>query len=418
VAEERAARYREVFAVGAFRAVWCARLLSTAGDQVARVALSVLVLERTRSVALAALSFALSFLPALFGSLLAGLADRYPWRSVSVWCDVVRAVLMGLMAVPVVPLPVTFVLLFATQLLASPSNAAQGALLADVLPGDLLVVGQSARSIVDQVAQIGGFAFSGVLTAVLTPNGALAVNAASFVASAVLVRAGVPGGGRSAGPAGGAAGGGLSLWASTRRGARLVWSDRRLRALVGLVWMIGLPVAAEGLAVPYAQSGRFGTAAAGWLLAATPAGAVLGAAVLGRVPPGWRERLLGPLAAASGLPLAAASLRPGLVVSCVLFGLSGVGAAYMVVAPALFIQATPAEGRGQAIGLMSSGAVAAQGVCIALAGVLAGELGAAAALGVAGVAAAAAGVLLGAYWRGVRRAVPASETEGDAVPVG
>jgi MFS family permease len=72
VVEQRAARYRDVFANQAFQAVWCARLLSTAGDQIARVALSVLVLDRTRSVVLAALAFALSFLPALFGSLLAG----------------------------------------------------------------------------------------------------------------------------------------------------------------------------------------------------------------------------------------------------------------------------------------------------------------------------------------------------------
>jgi hypothetical protein len=34
------------------------RLLSTAGDQIARVALPVLVLDRTRSVVLAALAFA------------------------------------------------------------------------------------------------------------------------------------------------------------------------------------------------------------------------------------------------------------------------------------------------------------------------------------------------------------------------
>jgi MFS family permease len=390
----RVARYRDVFANGEFRSLWLAELISTAGDQIARIALSLLVFGSTRSAALAALTFAFSMLPALFGPLLAGLADRYPRRNVMVAADVTRAVPMAVMAIPGVPLPILFVLLFATQLLASPSNAARGALLADVLPGDQLTLGQGARGIVDQIGQVGGFVFGGVLTVVLSAYGALGVNAASFVVSALLVGLGV-----RARPSAADGTDHISLWESTRRGARLVWANRKLRVLVGLIWMIGLPVAAEGLAVPYLSTIDSDPAAAGWLLASNPLGAIVGAFLITKLAPGLRLRLMGPLAAASGLPLVICVAQPGLVVSCLMFALSGAAAAYMVVAPPAFIQATPVAERGQAIGLMSSGAIAAQGVAVALGGVLADRVSSAGALGIAGIATIVVGTALTVAWR-------------------
>ena len=41
--------FRDVFAVAEFRALWLAQILSVAGDQLARVALTVLVYNRTAS---------------------------------------------------------------------------------------------------------------------------------------------------------------------------------------------------------------------------------------------------------------------------------------------------------------------------------------------------------------------------------
>ena len=40
---------RDVFGVAEFRALWAGQLLSVTGDQLAKVALTVLVYERTRS---------------------------------------------------------------------------------------------------------------------------------------------------------------------------------------------------------------------------------------------------------------------------------------------------------------------------------------------------------------------------------
>ncbi|NUS63040.1 MAG: MFS transporter, partial [Saccharothrix sp.] len=126
--------FRAVFAVPEFRVLWSAAVLSTVGDQLARVALSVLVFQRTGSAAWTALTYALTMLPALVsGVLLTGLADRYPRRTVMVVADAVRAVLLAVMAVPGVPLPVVAALLVVAQLAEPPFAAAQGALLPSVL---------------------------------------------------------------------------------------------------------------------------------------------------------------------------------------------------------------------------------------------------------------------------------------------
>ena len=86
-----AARFGDVFAVAEFRALWLAQLLSVTGDQLARVALTVLVYDRTRSAMLAAVTFAASIVPAFVGGLaLGGLADRLPRRAVMITADLVR----------------------------------------------------------------------------------------------------------------------------------------------------------------------------------------------------------------------------------------------------------------------------------------------------------------------------------------
>jgi len=86
--EDRQATVGEVFAIPEFRALWFARCLSLIGDQLARVALAILAFDQTGSPALTALTYALTYLPAVVsGPLLSGLADRYPRRAVMIAAD-------------------------------------------------------------------------------------------------------------------------------------------------------------------------------------------------------------------------------------------------------------------------------------------------------------------------------------------
>lgn len=371
--------FRSVLAIGEFRALFTAELLSKCGDQLARVSLSVLVYQRTQSAALTGLSYALTYLPVLLGGvLLGGLADRWPRRDLLVLVDICRAALTALMAVPGMPLPLLAALLAAMTLLSGPHTAAFLASLADVLPGEKYPVGQALRIATNQSAQIAGFGLGGAVVALLGPETGLAVNAATFAASAVLTGFGLR----------------HRLAPRDKRGKpgrangfALIWRDRRVRSLIALSWLTGFYVAPEGLAAPYAAEIGAGTAAVGLIMAADPIGSAVGALVFGRwTPPGLRSRAVGVLAVLAGLPLLACALRPGLAVSLLLFAVGGVLAAgYQLEVGVELVRLVPDAQRGQVLGVYYAGHATTQGLGVLAAGAMAAVIGPSATIAVAGL---------------------------------
>jgi MFS family permease len=400
VASERVT-FGDVLRVREFRILWLADAQSMAGDQLARVALSVLVFDRTGSSALTALTYALTFLPALLGgALLSGLADRLPRRRVMIVCDLIRAVLLALMALPGLGLPVLAVLLVLAVLVGSPFGAAESALVPQILDGEQYVVGTGLRTITGQLAQLAGFAGGGLVIAEISARGGLALDAATFALSAALITIGVrprpATGPRSADKGDGE---GLSYAQSIAAGARLVATDPRLRTLLGLAWLAGLYVVPEAVAAPYALDLDGGPRAVGLLMASIPTGTALGTYLFVRfVAPERRALWIGPLAAGVGVPLVLCAFAPDLRWSLLLWGASGLFAAYQIQVIAEFVQAVPDEQRGQAIGIASSGLLAVQGIGVLLGGVAAGVWGAPAAVAIAGGLEALCAVGLGVSW--------------------
>ncbi|HEX2075756.1 MAG TPA: MFS transporter [Geodermatophilus sp.] len=175
-----------MFAEREFRPLFGSFLLSTVGDELARVALTVLVYQRTSSPLLSAITFGISYLPWLLGGpLLSTVADRLPRHRVLIAADVARAVLVAGMAIPGTPLPVLLVLMLLVALCAPPFEAARSALMADVLEGDRYAVATSLSNVGTQVAQVVGFVLAGALVALLSPSSVLLVDAATFVLSAL-----------------------------------------------------------------------------------------------------------------------------------------------------------------------------------------------------------------------------------------
>jgi len=361
--------YRAVLRVREFRALLFADGLNTLGDQVARIAVALLVLERSGSAFAASATYACSYLTWLVGGpLLSALPDRYPRRRLMIGCDLARMVLVACLAVPGVSLWVVFAVLTLVGLLSPPAEAARSALLADVLEGEEYVVGNALSGAVGQAGQVGGFVAGGALVALLGVQAALLLDAATFAVSALLLLAGV----RERVVTRSAGAEHSSALQEAAAGLRLVLQRPRLRAL--LCWGLlssGTGIAAEGLAVSISDQYGGGALWAGVLTAAIPAGFLLGSSVLLRVPAESRERLFPALVVLSCVPLLATPLVEDLRVITALWLLAGCGGALQVVANSAFVQAVPAHLRGRAFGVAGTTMMVLQGALLLGAGALA-----------------------------------------------
>ncbi|HET9143251.1 MFS transporter [Actinophytocola sp.] len=360
-----------VLAVTEFRALWIAEAQSIAGDQLAKVALVILVYARTQSAWIAAAVYALTFLPALAGGLgLTQLADRFPRRSLMVACTLTQAVLVGLMAIPGMHIAVLCGLVVLVQLLQSPALAAQNAATREIFTDDgMYLRSQDIRGMTTNILMLVGLVGGGVLVVGIGPSWALAVDAVTFLASAVLIARYVrnrPVAGR-----------GTDGWFDA---AKWVFRDHRLRVLLTMAWLVGLVVVPEGLAAPLAVELGASNAAVGWLLAADPMGFVIGAFVLSRyVGPQARVRVMGVLAVGASAMLVLFALQPSLPAVLVLLAIAGALGAYQITVSATFNTLVPNAIRGGAIGVASTGLRVAQGVGVALGGAVATLIGSASA---------------------------------------
>jgi predicted MFS family arabinose efflux permease len=402
------ATWGSLLAVREYRYLWLSYAISLAGDQLARVAIAVLVFTQTHSALLTSVVYAMTFLPWLVGGpLLGGFADRHPRRTVMMACHLLSALLVALLAIPGLPIFLLCAVLFVVILLESPFLSARAALLADVLTDDRYVLASALNNMTFQLAQVSGFVTGGALVAVIGARPALLADAATFLLSAALVRYAVRRRPAAHSPDGVERGMAL-WWRQMLAGIRLVFGDPWLRSLVMLAWLATFWVVPEGLAAPYASELHGSAVAVGLLLAAQPTGAGVGGLLLSRfVAPARRLEIMTPLAVLCCLPLLLFAAHPRLPVALAVLVLSGIGASYNLPANAAFVQAVPAEQRGQAFGLAAAGLAAGQGLGIALAGAIADHVGPALVIAVAGAAGAALALVVNLLNRRIPAMTPA-----------
>jgi predicted MFS family arabinose efflux permease len=387
--------FHDVFAVAEFRALWLAQLLSVVGDQLARVALTILVYDRTRSALLAAITFVVSVVPVFVGGVtLAWLADRYPRRRVMIACDLIRCGLVLVMAIGGMPLAVLVILLFVVTLVGAPFTAARAAVYPEVLVGEKYLMGTAVTLTTNQFAQVIGFAVGGAMVGSLGIRTSLVIDAVTFAASAILVRVAV-----RARPAQTPDGRGPSRLAGIAAGARLVFANPALRTPMLFGWLAALYNAPEGVVTPLARSLGGGATAVGLILAAQALGETAGALVFSRfVAPSTRLRIMGSLAITSCAVLALLFLNVGLLSSLVILAASGVCAAYQLAANAAFVSAAPQDQRSQAFGLALGGMSLGQGTVMILAGAAAERYTPSGVIAVCGVVGAVMAVILTLSW--------------------
>ena len=139
-----------------------------------------------------------------------------------------------------------------------------------------------------------------------------------------------------------------------------------------LTWAgISFSIAPEALAVPWADQLGVEAVGVGLILAASPAGAVVGMVIFGRLSVERGQRLLVPLALLALLPLLLAPAALFLTGALVVAFLAGVGGTYAMFARVAFMRAVPDAERGRAYSVAGAGVMAGQGLGIALAGAIA-----------------------------------------------
>jgi predicted MFS family arabinose efflux permease len=394
--------FRDVFAHPEFRAIWLSFVLSAGGDRLALVALTFLVYDRSKSPLLAAITFAAGFVPYLFGGMfLSGFADRLPRRTVMVICDLIRCVLVLAMLVPGVSLAAMIVLLYAVTLLQPPFDSARSAIVRDVMDKERYPLAMAAMVSANRVVVVAGSAVGGLIVALFGARPALGADAATFVASALLIQFGVRA--RAAAASSGSGQGPLGQLAG---GVRLVFGDPALRTLMGLGWLAAFSEVPEGIAAPYAGSLGGGAVAAGLLLATSQVGAAITTPLFTKkLGPLTRLQWMGPMAVLTCAILAVTILRPNLIVSMALFALSNSFAMYQIAANTAFVERIPNEKRGQAFGLANAGLVVGQGLGFALAGAAAEVVPASTVVALSGGIGAVIACGLALRWRGMSPAV-------------
>jgi predicted MFS family arabinose efflux permease len=260
-----------------FRRLWTADVISLLGDWAGRLALTVVVLERTGSPGWAAAVTAVSLAGFVgIGQVLATFADRFGRIPVMLAADVARAALFAAMLLHV-PVGVLLLFAFLAGLATPPFEAARSAALPEVVPehryGDALAL----SGITVQASIVVGNALGGVLLVLVGARGALAINAASFLVSAVLVL------GLRGTAAASPASGDSSVGGSLRAGASNLFGDRMARRALAIIATTGaLGTVGEALVVPYARTVGLGKGVVGLLAASVPVGTLIGTAVIAR----------------------------------------------------------------------------------------------------------------------------------------
>lgn len=177
----------------AFVRLFTAASISYVGSFVTRTALPLAAIYGLHAGALELAAIrSFEFVGWLLVGLVAGAwVDRLRRRPVMIWTDLGRAMILG--SIPIAALAGSLTLLhlvvaaFLAACLSVFFDAASGAYLPSIVARGRLVAANSAMSASASVAEFAGFGISGVLVQVLTAPIAIALDAASFLGSALIL---------------------------------------------------------------------------------------------------------------------------------------------------------------------------------------------------------------------------------------
>jgi MFS family permease len=270
-----------------FVKLWAGQTISLFGSEISQLAIPLTAaLVLNASPAQMGLLAAFEFAPFLLLSLLAGVwVDRLPRRPILIVADIGRAILLGSIPVAAILNTLRIEQLYLVGILSGALtvffDVADQSYLPVLVNREHLVEGNSKLEMSRSVAQITGPGVAGALVQLVTAPLAVAVDAASFVASVIFllfIRASEP-------PPVPQADGPSSIWGELREGLAVVLGSPLLRSIAGCTGTSNLfHNAMFAVYVLYlTRQLGIGPALLGLILAAAGPGALLGAVAAGRV---------------------------------------------------------------------------------------------------------------------------------------
>jgi MFS family permease len=357
-------------AIRPFRRMLASYTVNEFGDSFAIVALAVLVYDRTGDVApTAALFLAGKFLPALVAPFLTARVDQHAVRRTLPLIYLAEAAVFAALALLAEGrfflIPVLLLALVDGALAVTARGVTRGAIAQTLQPLKLLREGNALLNIGFAFAAVGGSALAGLVISEFGLDVALWIDAASFLAIALILAAthDLP---RPSGE--------REPWlAHLRSGFAFARRHPRIRLLLGgqavalVLFTLIIPIE-----VIYAKESLNTTSAGfGILLAAWGAGIVAGSLVYAGVRDHSPARLILLSTAAIGIAYLGMAAAQTLFVACLLSILGGVGNGIQWVSVMTAIQeATPTEYQARIVGLLESSLAAMPGVGYLLGGAL------------------------------------------------
>ena len=384
---------REVLAQPNFRLLWLGETISVLGDQFYLIALPWLVLQLTGDGLAVGTVLAMAGIPrALFMLFGGAFTDRFSPRTIMLFSNLVRMILVGLLTLLTYTGVIQLWMLYGFALAFGFADAffypASSAILPQLVEKRHLAAG---NSLVQGMAQISiflgpvlaGLVISAFSRQAIVVNGetvpdlqgialAFGVDALTFLVSVVTlwlihVRAAT---GKSDEDSSG-------MIAEIRAGIRFVWSDHTLRMLMlfiaGINFLFGAPFI---VGVPVLADTRFieGAVAYGSILSGLGGGMLLGtilAGVLRRPPQSIFGSMVIVLISTLGLGLIAIGLSSSLAFAVIFAGLIGLANGYVNILAFTWMQAnTPENMMGRVMSLIMFASVGLNPIAMALAGVL------------------------------------------------
>lgn len=412
-----------------FRWLFLSQTISTTGDRLVLVALALLVTEQTGSTTDLGIVIAAQTLSLVTFLLIGGVwADRLPRHRIMLSTDLVRGALHALLAVLILTDSLEIWHLVAIEVCFGAAEAffrpAYSGLVPQTVPEDLIQEANAANGLTQTLAEFAGPALATLLVLTLGTGAAFAIDAASFVLSAVLLLFVRP---RPRGEPATR----TSLLAELRAG----WREVRSRDWVWVTIAVFAMHLVVGFA-PYVVLGptvageRYGDPALwGWIAASLGLGTAAGALVALRWRP-TRPLLVGILLAVPfGCVLLVFALGVPLLLVLPCAAASGIGLAlFSVWWETALAQRIPPAALGRVASYDWMGSYALLPIGFVLIGVLADSAGATTVMAVAGAIAAVIVLLalIPRQTRGLRQiaGVPAPPlhsgltpgTSGDTVP--